>query len=352
MNSLMFKSLIMITSIGLCSLAWSDIVIRAPLPGKNIKNNLSGSIENGNSSIRLGRLQEDRTAILAMNALNGDVDAMVSLGHHYYLRPDLTQARILALRWWKQAAEAGDARAMAGYGYLLSGAMGGRRELTQARQWLRRAQLMGMVRATYLLALIERSIDGPKQTAKARALLRQAAQAGDAYAMNDLGVELELAGDFSAAAVMYDRADQAGVERARQNLYRMQTNGLGRTTETLQRLRTLAEEGDAAALSQLAQFYHLGQGGVQADYARALFYYREAANAGSQEARDFLALIIHPQQQGGVPIDMARMREIATRMQSAALWSSERNASKALERPARMEDPLADLVSSDAADLP
>jgi len=354
----MFRILVLSVVSLFCLWGHASVIILSPVKKENEKNKINSGVvpTTLSNSIRRQERPENEVAALSINALKGDVEAMLALGHYYYLNQELPQARTLALRWWKKAAEAGDARAMAAFGYLISGIAGGRRDFNEARQWLRRAQLLGLVRAVYLSALVERSISGAKQIALARSLLQQAAQAGDAYAMNDLGVELELEGKVSAAAALYDSAEQAGIPQARQNLRRIQANRIGQETGVLQRLRTLAEEGNSHALLELAERYHLGVG-VQIDYAKAIFYYQRAADAGSQKAREFLALLLNPSNDGststqGKNNDIARMSEMASRIQSAALWSTARSGIRMPDRPLRIEDPLADLIVPSAGDYP
>jgi len=345
-----YRFLIFALAVFFIARGWAAVVILPPSKNEEEVNKvISGATPSTLiDSIKRKAAQEDKVVTLSVNALKGDVDAILALGHHYYLHPELPQAKKLALRWWKQAAEFGDARAMAAYGYLISGITGGKRNFSEARQWLRKSQLLGLVRATYLLALIERSAGGPKKIVLARSLLQQAAQVGDTYAMNDLGVELELVGKMSEAAALYDIAGQAGVVQAQKNLQRIQANKIGKETEILQRLRTLAEEGNSQALLELAERHHLGEG-VQTDYAKAISYYQRAADAGSQKARDFLALFLvsgndDVRQPQGTSTGIIRMQEMAARIQSAALWNAARNGIKMPARPIRIEDPLADLI--------
>ncbi len=316
----------------------------SPAGGEMVTGTPPATLQN---SIQWPNAPTDNTAMLSAQAMEGDVVAMFALGSHYYANAGLPQARAQASRWWRMGAEAGDGRAMAAYGYLLAGVNGGTRDLNGARQWLQRAQSMGVVRATYLLALVEMASTGPKQKARARTLLEQAARQGDAYAMNDLAVEYELDGNVSEAVTLYTRSAQLGVPRARQNLQRLQHNQKGQDAEDLGRLRALADEGNADALLGLAQRYHLGQG-VRQDYARAIAYYRRAADAGSAQAREFLALIFSRKGAGNAPVDGAWMQELAARINAAAM-GRERRVARPLDRPARIEDPLADFTATNSA---
>ena len=141
-------------------------------------------------SLRLPSANTEQVLNSLIEAANdGDADAMVQVGMYYHSNPGLPQAAATARRWWGRAAQAGDVRGMAGYGYLLGvDNAGGMRDLSAAREWLQQARAAGLVRATYIESLLEGQINGPKKMRDARRLLEQAAQEGDALAMNDLAV--------------------------------------------------------------------------------------------------------------------------------------------------------------------
>ena len=280
---------------------------------------------------------------LTQRAQAGDAQSMLALGYHFYTHPSLPQASAQARKWWDAAARAGDARAMLALGYLLSSSGAGRgRDVAAAGQWLDQAVGMGLNRAVYLRSLLARSSNGPRARQQARQLLEQAARDGDVMALNDLGVERELAGDVRGATPLYEAAAQAGLDVARQNLSRVQGAQRDNDGESLKRLQVLADEGDADALLALAYRYHRGDG-VQRDFARAIQYYQRAADAGSFKAREFLALIFS--RNGGAPggVDQAWMQELAARINAATQWNAARRA-PALSRPTRVNDPLADLL--------
>lgn len=280
-------------------------------------------------------------AELMQRAQAGDAGAMVALGDYYYRHPGEPQAAALAQRWWQQAAQAGDARGMAALGYLLATRGGGTGNLPLARQWLQRASALGLTRALYLRSLVERRSTGPRAAQQAMALLEQAAREGDVMALNDLGVERELAGDKAAATELYRRAARAGLDVARQNLTRLERREQP-SGDAVARLRTLANEGDADALLALAQRYHRGDG-VPRDYARAVTLYQRAADAGSSRAREILGLIFSQPNAGGAGVSEAQMEQLAARISIASTWEQARRA-PALSRPTRVNDPLADLI--------
>ena len=299
----------------------------------------------GGASIRMPAQPRTDASLQALRrqAQEGDARAQVELGLYYHRNSGLPQAGAQARQWWGQAAEQGDARAMAGLGYMLGTGTGGVRDVPKGRQWLQRAASAGMVKANYLLSLVERRATGPKAMQQARLLLEQAARDGDAMALNDLGVERELDGRMGEAKELYVQAQALGSQTAQQNLARLANYQRASDTEQLGRLRARADDGNADALLELAHRYHLGRG-VQRNFATAIQYYRRAADAGSPKAREFLALIFSRSSGKNATIDEAWMQELAARINAVALKVEEKLPAQLPDRPQRVADPLANLL--------
>lgn len=299
-------------------------------------------------SLRLPSANTEQVLNSLIEAANdGDADAMVQVGMYYHSNPGLPQAAATARRWWGRAAQAGDVRGMAGYGYLLGvDNAGGQRDLTAAREWLQKARAAGLVRATYIESLLEGQITGPRKLRDARRLLEQAAQDGDALALNDLAVAWELDGSLERAREMYVLAAAQGYGVARANYLRLERQNRSSESATLARLRTLSDDGNADATLQLAQLYHQGKGGVQRDFAQAIGLYRRAADAGSRSAREFLALIFSRSSRDNSArgVDAAWMEELATRI-NARTDAGKEGRDMLSDRPRRSEDALWNLTS-------
>lgn len=299
-------------------------------------------------SLRLPSANTEQVLNSLIEAANdGDADAMVQVGMYYHSNPGLPQAAATARRWWGRAAQAGDVRGMAGYGYLLGvDNAGGQRDLSAAREWLQKARAAGLVRATYIESLLEGQITGPRKLRDARRLLEQAAQDGDALALNDLAVAWELDGSLERAREMYVLAAAQGYGVARANYLRLERQNRSSESATLARLRTLSDDGNADATLQLAQLYHQGKGGVQRDFAQAIGLYRRAADAGSRSAREFLALIFSRSSRDNSArgVDAAWMEELATRI-NARTDAGKEGRDMLSDRPRRSEDALWNLTS-------
>ena len=299
-------------------------------------------------SLRLPSANTEQVLNSLIEAANdGDADAMVQVGMYYHSNPGLPQAAATARRWWGRAAQAGDVRGMAGYGYLLGvDNADGMRDLSAAREWLQQARAAGLVRATYIESLLEGQINGPKKMRDARRLLEQAAQEGDALAMNDLAVAWELDGSLERAREMYVLAAAQGYGVARANYLRLERQNRSSESATLARLRTLSDDGNADATLQLAQLYHQGKGGVQRDFAQAIQLYRRAADGGSRSAREFRALIFSRSSRDNSArgVDAAWMEELATRI-NARTDAGKEGRDMLSDRPRRSEDALWNLTS-------
>lgn len=301
-------------------------------------------------SLRLPSANTEQVLNSLIEAANdGDADAMVQVGMYYHTNPGLPQAAATARRWWGRAAQAGDVRGMAGFGYLLGvDNAGGMRDLSAAREWLQKARAAGLVRATYIESLLEGQITGPRKLRDARRLLEQAAQDGDPLAMNDLAVAWELDGSVERAREMYVLAAAQGYALARANYLRLERQNRSSESATLARLRTLSDDGNADATLQLAQLYHQGKGGVQRDFAQAIQLYRRAADGGSRSAREFLALIFSRSSRDNSArgVDAAWMEELAARISAKTEGTGGKDGRDLMsDRPRRSEDPLWNLTS-------
>jgi TPR repeat protein len=129
-----------------------------------------------------------------------------------------------------------------------------------------------------------------KDYAKALPLLKQAAEAANAEAMNQLG-ELYYYGsgvveDNAKAGEWFQKAAEAGNAKGMFQLGSLYENGLG-TARDYVRARhwylKAAEAGNASAMTNLGSLYEHGLGVAQ-DYAQARQWYQKAADAGDSWA--------------------------------------------------------------------
>ena len=130
-----------------------------------------------------------------------------------------------AMRWYGQAARAGDAEAQFYLGYIHDRGLRGANSLSEAMGWYRKAAAQGEVRAQFRLGLLFDSDPRlPHDPAQAQTWYEAAAAEGHAEARFNLArlVETE---DAARAANLYALAAEAGIGQAAYNLALLRING-------------------------------------------------------------------------------------------------------------------------------
>jgi len=266
---------------------------------------------------------------------------MLARGLNAYLGHDGQPDYERAARAFKAAADAGDLRGAMALAYLQTMGLGVTRDLSASRARLQQASAAGIVRADYLLSLLE-AMDKRPQSPQRSAMLREsAARRGDPVAENAMGVHYQLQGERVTAELWYQRAAEHGSRSAVQNLANLARSEV--VKEHLAATTRAAEsgQGDAESLFVLAQRHHRGDG-VPLDYAQALRLYRAAAAKGSEAARQMLGLIQSRLSADG-QIDPVWMRELATANVGAANRKPEAPAALTVAVP-KNDDPLTGLT--------
>ncbi|HEV8693038.1 MAG TPA: hypothetical protein VGQ93_02465 [Lysobacter sp.] len=271
----------------------------------------------------------------------GDPTELLARGLRAYLGGDGQPDYERAARVFKAAADAGDVRGAMAFAYLQTMGLGVARDLSAARARLQQASAAGIVRADYLLSLLEALDKRPQSPQRAATLRESAARRGDSVAENAMGVHYQLQGERVTAELWYQRAAEHGSSSAVQNLANLARSEV--VKEQVATTTRTAESGqaDADALFVLAQRYHRGDG-VPLDYAQALRMYRAAAAKGSEAARQMLGLIQSRPNTDG-QIDPAWMRELATANVGAANRKQEAPAALTVAVP-KNDDPLSGLT--------
>jgi TPR repeat protein len=151
------------------------------------------------------------------------------------------------------------------------------------------------VRVTFELARALGKAGGAD--AEAFALYRQAAEADNAVAMNNLGnMYLHGAGvakDEVEATKWFRRAADAGVAVGMSNLGRMYESGVGVPKDLKEAARWYQKAADAGypdGMTNLAVMYQNGSG-VSKDPAEAARWFRKAADAGDPRGMNYLGVI-------------------------------------------------------------
>jgi clan AA aspartic protease (TIGR02281 family) len=216
----------------------------------------------------------------------------------------IAEAQKLA-REWKQAtqddpgaalrlAEGGDAQAQIRMGIMYSQGTGVTQDLKEAVKWFRLAADKGNAEAlSFLGAIFHDGGQGIAQDYREAAKwYRLAAQKGDADAEDTLGDIFYTGGagvtqDFKEAAKWYRLAADHGNAEAQLRFGYMNYNGQGVTQDYKQAMkwyRLSANQGNEDAQFFLGNMYHDGKAVVQ-DYREAVKWHRLAAQQGMPRAQ-------------------------------------------------------------------
>lgn len=118
-------------------------------------------------------------------------EGMAQMARAYRLGEGVPQDDLVARRWTRRAAEAGQSGAMNDLGQMLELGIGGAKDQAEAARWYARAAEAGIPQAQHSLAIM--LFDGrgvPRDAAEAERLLRRAAQAGHPTAAADLAFRI------------------------------------------------------------------------------------------------------------------------------------------------------------------
>jgi len=177
----------------------------------------------------------------------GDAIAQRELGERLYSGKGCEADQEGGLEWLEKAANQGDARAQ----YLMGVEDWGMERIKEATEWWGKAADQKHPRALFWLGDLHSSAEPPDHAAAAL-LYEEAAELGDADAMNALGeIYLEGKGSVQKSAArakeLFERAGGLGCAEALRNLARMYRNGSGskanpQEAEQLEREAQILEE--------------------------------------------------------------------------------------------------------------
>ncbi len=167
-----------------------------------------------------------------MAAEQGEADAQNNLGLMYELGEGVPQDNGEAARWYRKAAEQGDVNAQFNLAFMYFNGYGVPQDYGAAARWYRKAAEQGDVDAQYNLALMYEDGSGvPQDYGAAARWYRMAAEQGDADAQYNLALLYDngtgVRQDYGEAARWYHRAAEQGHARAQNNLGVMYERGEG-----------------------------------------------------------------------------------------------------------------------------
>jgi TPR repeat protein len=249
----------------------------------------ASTIPDASVSIVLNEAETARSLREAAEA--GDPRAMAKLGFRYFAgRGGVPKDDLEAVRWFRKGAEAGDGLAMAFLGASYSTGLGGlARDETEAVRWFAKGAGAGNGRAMAMLGQMSLTGGGglARNEAEGVRWFRKGAEAGDARAMAMLGEmyltgEGGLAKDTATAGRWIRRAADAGDGYAMATLGSMHETGEGGLakddSEAVRWYRRGVEVGNGRAMAGLGGMYSTGRGGLRKNPTDAVQWYREGAN--------------------------------------------------------------------------
>ena len=190
-----------------------------------------------------------------------------------------------AVKWYRKAADQGDAHAQSNLGACTKKGQGVPQDYAEAVKWYRKAADQGNATAQYNLGgMYDKGKGVPQDYAEAVKWYRLAADQGNADAQFNLGV-------------MYDNGQGVPQDYA----------------EAMKWYRLAADQGNAAAQNNLGVLYKQGQG-VPQDYAVAMKWFSLSAAQGFQDAvkaRDEIMPLMTPAQ-------IAKVRKPANSAEASA----------------------------------
>lgn len=223
------------------------------------------------------------------------VPSQATLGFLYLNGKDVLADDQMALKWYRKAADQGNANAQFGVGFMYAVGRGVAMDLSESRKWYQRAADQGNAAGQAGLGISLLNANPDDQTGMA--WLRKASEQNFAPARAAICArELKGPDDLIDAQIVscYREAAAAGDALAQYGLGYAYKNGKGIARNgplAITWLKRSAENGYTKAELALGGFYLSGDkdAGITSDRAAAEAWFRKAAEHGSAEAKSRLA---------------------------------------------------------------
>jgi TPR repeat protein len=225
-------------------------------------------------------------------AEQGDATAQYSLGLMYYNGKGVPKDDVEAVKWYRKAAEQGDATAQFYLGVMYAAGKGVPEDDVEAVKWYRKAAEQEDARAQYMLGEIYEKGNGVlKDDVEAVKWYRKAAEQEDARAQYNLGFAYRWGqgvpkDDVEAVKWLRKAADQDNAQ-GQFSLGVMCYNGKGvpeDKKEAVKWYRKAADQGHRSAQYYLGAMYYYGEG-VPKDDVEAYKWYSLSAAQGNEGAK-------------------------------------------------------------------
>lgn len=235
------------------------------------------------ATLLAARADESDLENLQTRAEAGDAAAMAALAEHYR---DEVGGEEQAVRWYRRAAERGQADAQLELGIILRDGRGTTADPEEAFQWLLKAAEQGRPYAMTLVAASYAEGEVVKKNlVQALRWYRAAAEKGDSQAAFDAGAMLAdgrgTKRDPVEATKWLTVAAQADISAAREKLAQLAADETKQSAappaaaaEEIRRLEAAVARGDTAAMLSLAERYEKGAGVRQSELLASQLRYR------------------------------------------------------------------------------
>jgi TPR repeat protein len=223
---------------------------------------------------------------LAVNQAVGEV--VLQKGNEAFRRKDYAEA----MRWYREAADQGNAQAQSNIGVLYENGLGVAQDDVEAGRWYGKAADQGNASSQNNVGrLFEKGHD----YAKAMRWYREAADQGSVVAQINIGWLYQngwgVARDYVEAMGWYRKAADRGNALAQNHIGWLYQNGWGVARDYVEAMgwyRKAADRGNALAQNHIGLLYQNGWGVAQ-DSAEAQVWMQKAAAAGDADAKRWLA---------------------------------------------------------------
>ena len=203
-----------------------------------------------------------------------------------------------AYKWFKQAADQGNAKGQNGLGLLYKNGYGVTKDYNEALKWYHKAVDQDYASAQNNLGTMYENGNGVlKDYKEAAKWYRKAAEQGHARAQNNLGRLFRdgkgVAKDYNEALKWFKLSADQNYVSAQNNLGSLYRDGKGVAkdyNEALKWYRKAAEQNYSTGQANLGYMYENGYG-VDKDYTEALKWYRKSAEQNDSWAMNKIGLL-------------------------------------------------------------
>lgn len=241
----------------------------------------------------VGVLQDDEEAIkwYKKAANQGDAFAQCSLGDYYYEKQDFNEMT----SWYRKSADQGYTTAQANLGNCYYAGKGVNQNYTEAVNWFKKAANQGDLFSQYVLGICYLDGNGVKKdNQEAVKWFKIAADHGYARAQTRLGdcyiASIGVERDYAEAVKWFRIAADYGYAQAQLRLgdcYLVGTGVERDYAEAVKWYKEAADQGYSWAQYKLGNCYYYGQG-VNQNFNEAKSWYQKAADQGNEKAKEQL----------------------------------------------------------------